>query len=61
MRGNSLELHQGMFRLDIRKKFSKREAGLWLRLHREVGKSLHLEGFKKHGDVALREAVSGQY
>ena len=33
--------------------------GHWHRLPREVGESLSLEVFKNHGDMALRDAVSG--
>ncbi len=33
----------------------------WHRLPREVVKSLHLEVFKNHACVALRDVVSGQH
>ena len=59
MRGNSLKLHAGRIRLDIRRGFSKRAVLQWHRLPREVVQSPSLEVFKNHGDVALRDVVSG--
>ena len=46
-----------MLRLDLRKSFfSERVVMHW---HRKVEESPSLEVFKNHGDVALRDVVSG--
>ncbi|KGL75959.1 hypothetical protein N309_14705, partial [Tinamus guttatus] len=55
---NGLKLHQGRFRLNIRKNFyTERVVKHWNRLPREVMVSISSAAFKKRVDEALKDMV----
>ena len=57
-RGNGMKLHQGKFRLDIRKRFfTEKEIGHWNRLPREVVTAPSLSEFKERLDDALSHMI----
>jgi len=57
-RGNGLQLRQGRFRLDIRKKiFTQRMVTHWNRLPKEVVDAPSLDAFKARLHVALGSLV----
>ncbi|KAK4806876.1 hypothetical protein QYF61_012597 [Mycteria americana] len=58
MHGNGSKLHQGRFRLDIRKHFfTESVVKRWTRLPREVVDAPSLSVFKRHLDIALNNML----
>lgn len=57
---NSLKLCQWRIRLDIGKIFTELGVKQWNNMLRKMVKSLSLEVFKEHVDVALRNMVNGE-
>jgi len=58
MRGSGLKLHEGRFRLNIRKNFfTEGVVKHWNRLPKELVEAPSLEAFKKCADMALQNMV----
>ncbi|KFQ68548.1 hypothetical protein N335_01590, partial [Phaethon lepturus] len=55
---NGLKLHQGIFRLDIRKRFfTERVVSHWNRVHKEAVTAPTMSEFKERLDDALSQMV----